>query len=46
MAGDANLDQVTKYFCRKINEEQRSDICLLSVLVDCCSSLGSLLISK
>lgn len=30
VVGDTNLDQVTKYFCGEINEEQRSNVCLFS----------------
>lgn len=32
VVGDTNLDQVTKYFHGKINEEQRSNVCLFSVV--------------
>jgi len=34
VAGDTNLDLVTKYLCRKINEEQRSNTCLFSIVAD------------
>lgn len=35
VVADTNLDEVKKYFRGKINEEQRSNVCLFSIVAGC-----------